>query len=37
VVQVLLAQVVIDRAGRKGSAFDPETVKVRWVEEALAA
>jgi site-specific DNA recombinase len=37
VVQVLLAQVVIDRAGRKGSQFDPETVKVRWVDEALAA
>jgi DNA invertase Pin-like site-specific DNA recombinase len=37
VVQLLLAQVVILRAERKGSAFDPETIRVRWVEEALAA
>ena len=34
IVQVLLASITIDRAGRKGSAFDPETIRVRWVEEA---
>ena len=33
IVQVLLDSIVIRRAGRKGSAFDPETIKVRWVEE----
>jgi site-specific DNA recombinase len=37
VVQLLLAQVVINRAGRQGRVFDPETIRVRWVEEALAA
>ena len=37
VVQLLLASITIDRAGRRGSAFDPETIRVRWVEEALAA
>ena len=37
VVQVLLASVTVNRAGRKGSAFDPDTIDVRWVEEALAA
>ena len=37
VVQLLLAQVVILRAGRQGRVSDPETVRVRWVEEALPA
>jgi DNA invertase Pin-like site-specific DNA recombinase len=37
VVQLLLASITIDRAGRHGRVFDPETIRVRWVEEALAA
>jgi site-specific DNA recombinase len=36
IVQVLLDSIVIRRAGRKGSAFDPETIKVRWNEEVRA-
>ena len=37
VVQLLLASITIKRAGRRGSAFDPDTIDVLWNEEALAA
>ena len=37
VVQLLLASITIKRAGRHGSAFDPDTIDVLWNEEALAA
>ena len=37
VVQLLLASITIERAGRRGSAFDPDTIDVSWSQEAIAA
>ena len=37
VVQLLLAQVVVNRAGRGSRVVDPAAISIRWAEEVLAA
>ena len=35
VVQTLIGSIVINRAGRRGQRFDPETVEVTWHDQVL--
>ena len=37
VVQLLLAQVVVNRAASRGRVFDPDSITVQWSQEVLAA